>query len=64
MFPCRFQKTVLDFACYVRRSFLSQNKSIIFPLDCLTAGVLVSQPAGRGDIQTAEEPKQKTKGKN
>lgn len=24
-------------------------------------GVLVSQPAGRGDIQTAEEPKQKTK---
>lgn len=24
----------------------------------------MSQPAGRGDIQTAEEPKQKTKGKN
>lgn len=34
------------------------------PFNHFTAGVLVSQPAERTNIQTAEEPKHKTRGKN
>lgn len=44
--------------------FFHNGRQYLFALHFLTAGVLVSQAAGRGDGQAAEEPKQKTKGNN
>lgn len=54
--------TLLGFSGWKNTNFWMKINYL--PFNHFTAGVLVSQPAERTSIQTAEEPKHKTRGKN